>query len=321
MRPMTRRMFSLGALTAAATSALKAEPSTMRIVFPFPAGGSADGIVRSIADRVAAKLQRAVIVENRTGAGGKIGALAVKDAPPDGSVLLVAAAAQMYLQPHAFSNLGYNPFSDFVPICQLMTFSQALAISSQVPADSLPSLFDWLRQDPSRGLFGSPGAGTGAHFAGAELARLTRMPLGHVAYRGTPAGLPDLIAGRVPMFFASAAEFAEQHRAKTVRIVGLLDHDRSANWPGVPTFREAGYDITVPSWFSVHAPAQTPPAIVSSLEAMFSEVVSEPLIAERMRTLGFAPTGLGASKLLDALKSEHSRWRAIVSASGFRAEL
>jgi Tripartite tricarboxylate transporter family receptor len=128
----------------------------------------------AIGEHVGRQLNRPVIVDNRTGAGGRIGALAVKDAVPDGSTLLVAAGAQMYLQPHVYANLGYDPLVDLPPVSQLVTFSQGLVINAQISARSMQELADWIKANPERASFGSPGAGTAAHFAGVSLSRHSR---------------------------------------------------------------------------------------------------------------------------------------------------
>ncbi len=291
---MRRRVF-LGGAVAFAVGPGRVQTAqgqtVLKLVFPFAAGGAADSIIRDVAAHVSRTLGRPTIVENRAGAGGKIGALAVRDAAPDGDTLLVAAGAQMFLAPHAFGNLGYDPQADFIPVVQIMGFSQAAAVSGKVPARNLSELAAWLSADPVRAVFGSPGAGTGAHFAGLEFSRLTGVVLRHVAYRGTPAALPDLIEGRLPLFFASAAELREQHDAGAVRLIGVLEPERSPLMADIATFREQQLNLVAPAWFAVHAPARTPMAAVSMLEQAFMMAIADPAIAQRMRKLGFVPLG------------------------------
>src|SRR5262249_49177377 len=156
-----------------------------------------------------ASLGRSVIVENKTGAGGRIGAQAVRQAPADGTVLLLAGSSQMTLQPHTTVELGYDPVADFAPVSQGVTFDLALVVSGEVPVRSVPQLVAWLKDNPERAIYGSPGVGTLPFFAGEEVGRVLGVPLRHVAYRGTPAALPDLLAGRIPLYIAAAGELVD----------------------------------------------------------------------------------------------------------------
>lgn len=297
-----------------------AQERVLRIVFPFGAGGAADGLLRHVAERLHAELGRPVIVDNKPGAGGRLGVQAVKEAAPDGSTLLLASGPQMFLQPHFFPNLDYDPFVDFVPLTLAWTFDQALAVSAQVPAKTAKELAAWFKANPSQAVYGSPGAGTGAHFAGVEFARLSRVELRHVAYRGTPAALPDLIAGRLPAYIASAAELTEQHKAGAIRILATLDAQRSSFTPDVPTFRESGFDITAPNWFAFYARAQTPKPILDRLQNAIVTALRSPEVSVKIRALGFQPAGTTADEAARLQRAEYERWGPIVKASGYRAE-
>jgi tripartite-type tricarboxylate transporter receptor subunit TctC len=321
MSAPSRRLVLCGLIAIAIAPGANADDSTLRLIFPFSAGGAADGAIRRIGEHVGRQLGRTVIVDNRTGAGGRIGALAVRDAAPDGSTLLVAAGAQMYLQPHAYANLGYDPLVDLPPVSQLVTFSQGLAINAEIPARSLQELADWIKANPERGSFGSPGAGTAAHFAGIELGRKIGRGLNHVPYRGTPAALPDLMTGRLPIYIASAAELIEQHNAGKVRLLALLDAEPSPLFDGIPTLREQGFDIVAPGWFAVHAPKGTPLATVQRFEEAFAKAVRDPEVASYLKSLRFRSTGTTAAELLKAQQAEFERWGLIVKASGFKGEL
>ena len=159
---------------------------TLRIVYPFSAGGAADSVARLIAEHLQNSLGRAVIVENIVGAGGRIGARTVKNGPPNGTVLLFASFSQMTLQPHIYRDLGYDPFDDFLPISQTVEAEIAFAVSRETPAHSIKEVNAWLKANPAQALYGSPGIGTGPHFAGIEFGRLSGLALRHVPYRGTP---------------------------------------------------------------------------------------------------------------------------------------
>ena len=221
MSTLSRRILLAGlSALAVLPQPAHAQETPLKIVYPFPAGGSGDAIARMIAEHLQKSLGRAVIVENKTGAGGRIGAQSVRDAPPDGATLLLAAAAQFTLQPHVLTNLGYDPFADFVPVARIVKFDQVFVVNGQVPARSIKELAAWLKANPDQAAFGSPGAGTGAHFVALEFGRTFGIAVRHVPYRGTPAALPDLLAGRLPMYGASIAELIEHHRSGGIRSLG-----------------------------------------------------------------------------------------------------
>jgi tripartite-type tricarboxylate transporter receptor subunit TctC len=297
-----------------------AQDQALKIIMPYAAGGSADSIARLLAERLQVSLGRSVIVESRTGAGGRIGLIAVKQAAPDGATLLFAAGGQIFLQPHLEPNIGYDPFADLLPISQIMKFDQGLAVGPQTPAKSLQELIAWFRSNPNQAVYGSPGAGTAAHFVGAEFARLSKLDLRAVAYRGTSAALPDLMAGRVPMYVAATPELMEHNKTGGIRIIATTDEARSPLLPEVPTFRESGIDLFAPAWFAVYAPAKTPSRIAERLNRAIVAVVQAPDIRARVLALGYQPTGTTAAELMALQRADYDRWGLVVKASGFRLE-
>jgi tripartite-type tricarboxylate transporter receptor subunit TctC len=319
------KLLARAALAGLATFALAAGPAlaqdqALKIVYPFPAGGSGDAIVRMIADHLGQSLARPVVVENKTGAGGRIGAQAVKEAPPDGNTILYAAAAQFTLQPHVLTNLGYDPFTDFMPLARVVKFDQGLAVSGKVPVRSMQELVAWLKANPDQGAFGSPGAGTGAHFAALAVGRTFGVELRHVAYRGTPAALPDLLAGRLPLYIASAAELMEHHASGGVRIVATAGAARSPFLPDVPTLKESGVAIEAPGWFAFYAPAKMPPQMAERLQQAIAAAAQTADVRARIKALGFEPTDTAARDLARVQRAEFDAWGVAVKASGFKPE-
>ena len=292
----------------------------LRIVFPFPAGGSGDVIVRMVAEHLQKNLGRTVIVENKAGAGGRIGAQAVRDAPADGTTLLFAAAAQFTLQPHVIAGLGYDPFTAFIPISRIVKFDQALVISNSIPARSVKDLVAWLKANPEQAAFGSPGSGTGAHLAALEFGRKFDIPLRHVPYRGTPAALPDLLAGRLPVYIASVAELIEHHRSGGIRIVAMAGNTRSPLLPEVPTLKESGVDIEAPGWFAFYVSANTPVEVRQQLETAIAAAAKDPEILARMEALGFQSTVTTALDLDRIQHAEFDAWGVLVKSIGFKPE-
>lgn len=284
------------------------------------AGGVADSLARMLADELHTRLGQAVVVENRPGAGGRIGVQAVVDAAPDGTTILFVPSATITLQPHLYRALGYDPFNDLAPITQAVRFDQALVVGPDIPARTLPELLAWFRATPARAAFGSPGVGTGAHFAGAALGRMGGIDLRHVPYRGTPAALPDLLGGHLPAYIANLGEFLEPHRAGRLRILATLGGERSVFLPDVPTFRESGIDLAVPSWFGLYAPARTRPETLERLNTAVLAVLAEPRNAARIRALSFEVTATTAARLTTIQRADYDFWGPLVRAANFSPE-
>jgi tripartite-type tricarboxylate transporter receptor subunit TctC len=300
--------------------AIARDQSPLKLVFPFSPGGSADAIVRLFAEQLQERLGRPVIVDNRAGAGGRIGAQAVKNAAPDDAALLFASASQISLQPHLFLNLGYDPFVDFTPISQVVSVDLALAVSGQLPVHSIAELVNWMKADPARAVYGSPGTGTAPHFICTEFGRITGLNLRHTAYRGTPAALPDVMAGRVPMYMAFLSELLEQHRAGRIRILATAAATRSSFLPQIATLKESGIDVDASGWFAFYAPTHASGETVQRLTKEIVAIAREPEIRAKTRALGFEPTGTTPEELRRLQHADYQRWGPIVKASGFTVE-
>jgi tripartite-type tricarboxylate transporter receptor subunit TctC len=307
-------------LSAPSLLAVQAQEKPVRIVFPFAAGGSGDGLARLIAEKMQIALKRVVIVENRSGGAGRPAVVAVKNAAPDGATLLITPIAPMALYQHFYQNLEYDPFEDFTPISQIATFDFAVAVGPQVPAVSLKELVVWLKADPSRAAFGSPGAGTLPHFFGILFGRATGAELRHVPYRGSAAAIPDLTGGHVPMVFTTISDFVELHNAKRIRILATSGAQRSPFTAGVPTFREAGFDIEGSAWFGAFAPVRTPRETVERHSRIIAASVRMPDVRERLLAYGLQPTGTSASEFAAIQRADSERWGPVVKASGFTAD-
>jgi tripartite-type tricarboxylate transporter receptor subunit TctC len=289
----------------------------VRIVFPFAAGGSGDGLARLVADKMRAALNRSVVVENRTGAAGRLGVMAVRNAAPDGGTLLITPIAPMAVYQHVYKSLDYDPINDFAAVSQLATFDFGLAVGPQVPAKSPKELVQWVKADSARAVFGSPAAGALPHFFGVLFGRAAGLDLRHVAYRGSAAALADLVAGHVPMVFTTISDLVEMHRAGRIRLLATSGKGRSPFVPDVPTFREAGFNIEGTSWFAAFAPGKTPADIVERYSAIMAAAVRAPEVKERLLAYGLQPTGTTAAELAAIQKADSERWAVAVKASGF----
>jgi tripartite-type tricarboxylate transporter receptor subunit TctC len=310
-------LFGCSALTLLPATGWSQDRS-LKIVYPFSAGNAAEAVARLIADRLQRDLHRPVIVENKSGASGRIGARAVKDALADGTVLLFAVSSQMTIQPHLATDVGYDPFADFTPVSQVMALDQSVAVPANSSIRSLRELIDWYRANPEQAIYGSPGVGTGPHLVALELARALGLHLRHVAYRGTASALPDLFTGRIPTFFTASAELIEHHASGRIRILAIGGARRSPLLPDVPTFKESGADIDAIGWYGLYAPARTPTEAVRSLEKEIIAAVHDPQISARIQAMGFRPTGTTADELRKIQRTDFEYWSRVVSATGLK---
>jgi tripartite-type tricarboxylate transporter receptor subunit TctC len=309
---------TLAAAPAAAVAQTAGE--TVRIVFPFAPGGSGDALARLIAEHLRAALKQPVIVENRTGAQGRLGVQAVKAAAPDGNTILLTPVAPMSVYQHVYKALAYDPIADFAPVSQAATFDFAVAAGPQVPAASLAELVAWVKADPARGSYGTPAAGSLPHFLAVSFASATGLDLRHVGYRGSAAALTDLIGGQIPILVTTTADVLESHKAGRIKVLATSDSARSPFLKEVPTLKEAGFNLVATGWYGVFAPAGTPAAVVARLSAGVAGAVQSPPVKERLLAFGLVPTGTTAAELGRIQKADSALWSPAVKASGFTPE-
>jgi tripartite-type tricarboxylate transporter receptor subunit TctC len=292
----------------------------IRIIMPYPAGSVGDATARMIAESMRSSVQRAVIVENKAGAAGRLGVQAVKEGPADGSMLLFTPIAPMAVFPHVYDKLAYDPVADFTPISQVATFDLGIAVGANVPSKSLDELVAWLKKNPGQATYGSPAAGSLPHFFAVLFAQTTGIELRHVAYKGNPQAITDLIGGHLPIFFTSTQDFVETHKAGRIRVLATSGSRRSTVLPEVPTFAEAGYPIRGEGWFGIYAPAKTPPETVAQLNAAIVSAMRAPAIKNRLIALGLQPTGTSGQELAMIQKADAELWGPVIKASGFKPQ-
>jgi tripartite-type tricarboxylate transporter receptor subunit TctC len=318
---LARTLAAAGMLAAATCAALaQMGEQPVRIVFPFAAGGSGDALARLIAEHLRTVLNQAVIVEDRTGAQGRIGVQAVKAAAPDGSTILLTPVAPMSVYQHVYKALAYDPIADFAPVSQVATFDFAIAAGPQVPAASLKELVAWVRANPAQGSYGTPGAGTLPHFLAVSFAKATGLDLRHVGYRGSAAAMTDLVGGQIPIVVTTTSDVLEGHKAGRIKVLATSAAGRSPFLPEVPTLKEAGFDLVATGWYGVFAPAGTPDAVVARLSAGVAGAVQSTQVKERLLAFGLVPTGTTAAELGRIQKADSELWAPAVKASGFTPE-
>ena len=289
----------------------------VRIIFPFTAGGSGDALARHIAEHLRNALNQPVIVENRTGAQGRLGVQAVKTAAPDGKTLLLTPIAPMSVYQHVYKDLQYDPVADFEPVSQVATFDFALAVGPQVPAKSLKELVAWVKSNPDKGNYGTPAAGTLPHFFAVSFAKAAKLDLRHVGYRGSAAALTDLIGGQITMVVTTTSDVLEQHKSDRIRVLATSSKARSPFLPKIPTFKEAGYNIEGSGWYAVYVPAKTPAAMISKLNKAIVAAVQSPPVKEKLLAFGLVPTGTTAAELRKIQAADSKLWAPAVKDSGF----
>jgi len=315
------RLAALLALAAAAFGAQAQVDKPVRLLVGFAPGGSADITARLIADRMKDELKQPVLVENRPGAGGRIVAEAVKNAPADGSVLMLTPIVVTVLAPMVFSKLPYDPIADFAPVAQVANFQFALSVNASHPARNMKDLVDWYRANPARASFGSPGPGSLPHFFGVMIAKGANLDLVHVPYNGGAPLMNGVMGDQVTAGIDTTAEQIELHRSGKIRILGSSGSARSPLLPEVPTFVESGLaGVEGTAWFAVYAPAKTPEATIRQLNAAINKALAVPEVRERLVKLGLEPSGGTPAELAKRMADDTARWAPIVKASGFRAD-
>ncbi|MEL3892431.1 tripartite tricarboxylate transporter substrate-binding protein [Ferrovibrio sp. MS7] len=299
-----------------------AQSGVIKIIVGYPPGATSDALARVLADAMAKRLDQAVIVENKAGAGGMIGNQAVKAAIPDGTTLLMTPVATMSIFPHSYADrIGYDPFKDFAPVAHLSNFQVGLGVGNQVPARTLKEYVAWVKADPEKnGFYGSAAAGSLPHFFGVMFAKSAGITLQHVPYRGTAPSMQALAAGEIAALSTVAADIQSLVDANKARLLAVAGESRSPKFPNVPTFREQGYDLVATPWYGLFTTAGAPPSTIQRLSKAIIEVIQDADMQKRLLAMGVEPTGYGPEKLAAIMKEDYDRWGPPIRESGFKPE-
>ena len=307
-----------GLSVPAASSAFAQSGPLTRIIFPFAAGGGGDALCRFISQELGHALNRAVIVENRTGADGTIGIKAVKTAAPDGTTILITTGPTMYLQPMMEAEPSFDGRKDFVPVSLLVRFEFAIAASPATGAKDFNELVAWLRANPGKASFGVPANGTIPHFAGSRLEEILKLPMTRVPYRGSAPVINDLIGGHLPFGIVTVSDAIAQHRAGTVRILAVASAARSPFLARVPTLKELGIDLVADSYYGMWLPAGSSPDFARQVSSAIAAAIAKPDMRDKLLSIGFIPVGSTAEALTEELAANIAFWQPIVKASGYK---
>jgi tripartite-type tricarboxylate transporter receptor subunit TctC len=325
MRPQVRSVvigFLSATLVAAALPAwAQTFPSRpVHLVVSYAPGGTGDIVARLISDKLAAALGQTVVVENRAGASGSIGAQSVVSAAPDGHTLLVGQPAEVAINQHWIRGLGYDPINDLQPVALATVVPLALVIPAAAPYSTVT---DMLKASKVRGLsFASAGTGTPGHFAGELLKLKTGSNLTHVPYKGAGPALNDLLGNHVDLFFSGFPAAWAQVKAGKLKLIAVSPAKRSPAAPEVPTVAEASgiADFDISLWQGVFAPRATPKEVVARLNAEFNRIVTQPEIRERLRNEGADVVPLAVDQFAAFVKSESEKYLNIIKQSGVKPE-
>ncbi len=292
---------------------------TVKIIVPQPPGGGFDTVGRILADKLGPLLGQTVLVENRVGAGTRVGTEAASKAAPDGHTLLLGALSNIALNAGLYTDLPYDPLKDFTPIGLAVTWSYTLVARKDLPQKDLKELIAYARANPEKVTFASAGKGSGQHIAMAATAQLAGVKLTHVAYRGAQAAYQDILGGRVDLFFDISSTARSQVDAGTVRALAVSSKDRQAMHPDVPSVMETGVaPLDMESWFGLFAPAATPAPVLVRLRAEFAKIVAMPEVAELFAKTGGRVMKLSVPETEALMKSEVTRWTKLITEAGLR---
>jgi tripartite-type tricarboxylate transporter receptor subunit TctC len=310
---MKRWFLVLLLFAAGAASAQSRYPDKpVRITVPFPAGGSNDVLCRILGDKLSQKWGQPVVVENRAGAGGNIGAEAAYKAEPDGTTLLCSPPGPLSINHNLYKTLSYDP-TRFVPITVLALVPNVVTARLELPANSVKELIAYAKANPGKVTYASQGNGSTSHLSASMLQSMAGLELVHVPYKGEGPALVDIVAGRVDIFIGNLAAALKFHQSNRAKILAVASTRRSPVLPDVPTVIEAGLPGFVTSaWFGLVAPPGTPAAVVAKVNADAVEALRLPDVRARFLEQGAEPVGNAPAEMAAFVREEMARWQEII---------
>ena len=336
MPSITRRRLLAGGTQAAALGALgalnlalplralaQAMPDTLKLICGFAPGGTSDTISRRVGDKMAGTYAKTVLVDNRAGAGGRIAIDAVKAAAPDGGTMLMTPGSMLFIYPHIYKTLSYNPFTDLMPVSTAANIVHAIGIGPMVPESvkDMAGFFAWCKANPTKANYGSPAAGSTPHFIGTMVEKAAGLQMNHVAFKGTQPALVDMMGGQIAAVVGPDGEFLPHMKSGRVRVLATSGPTRSRFHPDVPTFAEQGLkDIVVQEWFGFFMPAKTPNELVQRASLAIRNALKAKEVIDSFNLMGLDAAGSTPAELAGRLKADYDFWLPIVKATGFTAE-
>ena len=318
-------VLSLAVLCGTVGIAGAATPDTfpdkpIRLIVPFPPGGGTDILARMVAHRLTEGIGWQFVFDNRPGAGGNIGLDLAAKAAPDGYTMVMGQTSNLAVNPNLYSKLPYDSLKDFMPVTLVSSMPIALMVWAKSPYMKLSDLIDAAKSKPDTLTRASTGNGTIGHLSGELLQRAAGVKMIHVPYKGAAQAFPDLLGGRLTVFFASVETALPQVQAGTIRVLAVTSAHRVPALKSVPTVTESGYKgVEASTWFGLLVPARTPATIVARLSAETSRVLNRPEMRERLASAGEQVTP-GPEAFAVLLKADHAKWGKIVRDAGVKVE-
>ena len=300
---------------AASTASGQLSTEPLRLVVPFPAGGTADVLPRIVAEKMRDQFPAGVLVENRSGAGGNIGAEVVFRSEPDGSTMLVSPPGPIAINQHLYRKLSFDP-TRWQPVTVLATVPNVLVVSLKLPVKSVAELIAHLKAHPDKVNYASQGNGSTSHLTANMFMQLTGTTMTHIPYRGTAPALTDLIGGQVDVFFDNLSSSLQFHQGGKVRILAVADDQRSGVLPQVPTFAEAGLPaMQAVTWFAIVAPPGTPAAVINKTQQSADAALKTADVQQRFAEQGAQPRGWSPAQTGQFIKSESEKWNKVIKSA------
>jgi tripartite-type tricarboxylate transporter receptor subunit TctC len=310
-------VFAIGIVGAGIPAAQEIK-GPIKIVVPYPAGGGSDVVARLIADKLKDSLGQTVIVENKPGAGGRIGTEYAKGQPADGTTLLLVNPALFVVAPVVFSKLAYDPTADFAPVSLIQNYQFCASVPPGSPIQDVKGLIDWIKKNPNQANYGSPAAGSLPHFFGLMIGKAAGVEMVHSSYNGSGPLVTALIGNQIPIG-VDAYDAQSAYHPDKIRILATAGTSRKR--PDIPTFQEAGFpEIEGVGWNALVVPAKTPKPIIDQLSASVVKAVRSPDVVEKIKGLGSDPVGTTPEECAAVFKKDRERWVPIIKASGFKVE-
>lgn len=325
MRIITRLVAA--AVTAVAAFSASAQGSAgdypskpVTLVVPFAAGGPSDVVGRMVANELSKRLGQAVVVVNKPGAGGNAGVASVVTAQPDGYTLVLGTVSTHGINPSLYEKMPYDHKKDFVAISQVGFVPSVLVVNNSVPVKTIPELIAYLKSNPGKVFYASPGSGTSIHLAAEMFKMMSGTDMTHVPYKGSAPAMQDVIGGQVPLMFDNTLTAWPQVQAGRVRALAVTTPQRLKSMPDVPAMAEFLPGFSASAWHGLFAPARTPKPIVDKLAAAMADAMKDPAVVAQLSKNDVIPVGNTPAQFATFINEETDRWAVVIRKLGLKAE-
>lgn len=323
---MRKRTFIAASLIAAAGLPALAQDAAsypgkpIRMIVNFPPGGTVDVLTRTVAQKLTEKWGQPVVVDNRAGAGGNIGAQAVATAAADGYTLLATPPGPMTINQNLYKDMQFDP-AKLVPVVMMASVPNVITARSDFPANSVRDLVAYVKANPGKVTYGSQGNGSTSHLTGQMFATMVGADMVHVPFKGEGPALTELLGGRIDLFFGNISAVLKFRDTKQVKLLGLASSKRGSMAPDVPSAAESGMpDFVASAWFAVAAPPGTPPAVANKLNAAIVEIMKLPDVREKFAAQGAEVVGGTPAEMAAFMTTERARWKKVIDTANVKID-